>query len=100
MAARVEIFATAADVANAVSERVIAAALAQPDLVLGVATGATMAPIYRALVAADHAGRVSFAGLRCFSLDEYIGIPARHPSSYRAEMRAQFYGPIGLDAAR
>lgn len=100
MAPRVEVFSTAAEVTTAVAEHVIAAVIARPDLVLGVATGATMAPVYRALVAAHQAGRLSFNRLRCFALDEYIGLPDGHPSSYRAEMRAQFYRPVGLNPAR
>ena len=87
------------DVSKAAADTIIARVRAWPALVLGVATGATMAPIYRHLVAAHLAG-LSFAALRCFSLDEYIGLPASHPSSYRAEMRAQFYDPVGIPAAQ
>lgn len=87
------------DVANAAAQYIIGRIRAQPALVLGVATGATMAPIYRHLVDAHLAG-LSFTELRCFSLDEYIGLPATHASSYRAEMRVQFYDPVGLPPAR
>ena len=95
----IRIFPTAAAAAAETAREIIAAVTAKPDLVLGVATGATVAPVYRHLVASHRAG-LSFAGLRCFSLDEYVGLPATHKSSYRAEMRAQFYGPVGLDPSR
>ena len=93
--ADVRVFGTALDAASATADEIAAAVKAKPDLVLGVATGATVVPVYRRLVAAHHAG-LSFAGVRCFSLDEYVGLPAMHGSSYRAEMRAQFYNPVGL----
>ena len=31
-----------------------------------------------------HAGGLSFAGVRAFLLDEYVGLPAGHPQSYRS----------------
>jgi glucosamine-6-phosphate deaminase len=72
----------------------------KPDLVLGVATGATMVPLYAHLVAAHRAGVADFSQVRCFSVDEYVGLPASNPASFRATMAARFYDPIGIDPAR
>ena len=97
--AEVRVFATALEAAAATADEIVAAVAMQPRFVIGVATGATVAPVYRYLVAAHHAG-LSFAGLRCFSLDEYVGLEATHRSSYRAEMRTQFYSPVRLPASQ
>ena len=74
-------------------ERLIAA---KPDAVLGLATGSTPLPVYRAL-----ARRVSESGLdvshvRGYALDEYVGLPAGHPESYRAVITREVVEPLGL----
>lgn len=71
--------AVAALVADAVEDLLSA----NPDSVLGLATGTSPLPVYAELVARQRAGRVSFAKARAFLLDEYIGLPAGHPQSYR-----------------
>src|SRR5690554_358794 len=66
--------------ANAI-ERVLQEA---PTPVLGLATGSSPLPIYDEL-ARRHADRgLSFARARGFTLDEYVGLPADHPESYRS----------------
>lgn len=55
----------------------------KPDAVLGLATGSSPLPVYDALAQRCAAGRVSFARARGFTLDEYVGLPAGHPESYR-----------------
>ncbi len=46
----------------------------KPELVLGLATGSTPLPLYRALERRAGTG-VDFSRLRGFALDEYVGIP-------------------------
>lgn len=55
----------------------------KPGAVLGLATGSSPLPVYDALARRCAAGRVSFARARGFTLDEYVGLPAGHPESYR-----------------
>jgi glucosamine-6-phosphate deaminase len=61
----------------------------RPDAVLGLATGSSPEPVYDDLVARYQAGAVSFARARAFQLDEYVGLPAGHPESYRAVLQRQ-----------
>lgn len=61
------------------------------NAVLGLATGGTMSPVYQLLVSAYQQGRVSFADITTFNLDEYSGLAPDHPRSYRSFMRAAFF---------
>ncbi len=92
-------FSTTDDATAAAAWFIMARLQTKPDLVLGVATGATMVPIYANMVAAHRAGVADFSQLRCFSVDEYVGLPATNPASFRATMGAHFYDPIGIDPA-
>jgi glucosamine-6-phosphate deaminase len=38
--------------------------------------------------------------VRGFALDEYVGLPAQHPQSYRAVLEREVIEPIGLDPRR
>ncbi len=94
--AEVRVFDEAGQVADAVCAAVVDAVRAKPGLVLGLATGATMVPVYARLVAAHRAGLVSFARCRSFNLDEYCGLPADHPGSFAATMRRLLFDHIDL----
>lgn len=67
----------------------------KPDAVLGLATGSTPLPVYRAL-------REEFSGtdvsrVRGFALDEYVGLAPEHPESYRSVISREVVEPLGLD---
>ncbi|MFJ9564181.1 glucosamine-6-phosphate deaminase [Streptomyces fuscichromogenes] len=79
----------------------IAEAMAQllrhtPDALLGVATGSTPLPIYQALAAKVRAGAVDTSRARIAQLDEYVGLPAEHPESYRSVLRREVLEPLGI----
>jgi glucosamine-6-phosphate deaminase len=81
----------------------IAEAMAQllrrtPDALLGVATGSTPLPVYEALAAKVRSGAVDASRARIAQLDEYVGLPAEHPESYRSVLRRQVLGPLGIPA--
>jgi glucosamine-6-phosphate deaminase len=67
--------------------------------VLGLATGSTPIPTYRALARMVAAGALSFATTRTFNLDEYRGLPASHPQSYRAFMDAELFDRVDIPKA-
>lgn len=94
------ILADAPQAANATAERIIAVLRDKPKAVLGLATGATMEPVYAALVAAYRGGRVSFSRATTFNLDEYVGIPPDHPGSYRATMNRLSFDHVDIDLSR
>lgn len=70
------------------------------DAVLGLATGSTPLPVYRALAAARAPGEHDLSLLSAFALDEYVGLPTRHPESYRAVIDREVVEPLGLDPER
>ncbi|MDI3385922.1 glucosamine-6-phosphate deaminase [Streptomyces sp. B-S-A8] len=70
----------------------------KPDALLGVATGSTPLPIYDALIAKVRGGGVDASRARICQLDEYVGLPAGHPESYRATVLRQVVEPLGLPA--
>ena len=69
---------------------------ARPACVLGLATGSTPLPLYRALVARYRAGRVDFSRVRTFNLDEYAGLASGHPQSYRRFMQEKLFDHINI----
>ena len=71
----------------------------KPDAVLGLATGGTMVPVYQQLVARFKQGGISFAGVRSFNLDEYIGLAPSHPCSYRTYMQRELFDHIDIEPA-
>jgi len=81
--------------------RIIAKELrARPALVLGLATGRTMERVYACLVALHREQGLDFSHCSTFNLDEYIGIPAEHPGSYRSYMEAHLFRHVNLAAER
>ncbi|MEU1160116.1 glucosamine-6-phosphate deaminase [Streptomyces sp. NPDC005921] len=68
----------------------------KPDALLGVATGSTPLPIYQALTAKVRAGAVDTSRARIAQLDEYVGLPAEHPESYRSVLRREVLEPLGI----
>lgn len=62
---------------------------ADPEAVLGLATGSSPLAVYDELVA-RRADGLSFARARAFMLDEYVGLPADHPQRYRNVIEEEF----------
>lgn len=70
----------------------------KPDAVLGLATGSTPVALYQQLIAAYQAGKISFARVKSFNLDEYLGLAGTHPQSYRYFMQQQLFDHIDIAA--
>ena len=66
----------------------------RPDAVLGLATGSTPLTTWRAL--ADRG--LDLSRVRGFALDEYVGLPAGHPESYRSVITREVVEPLGVRA--
>ena len=69
---------------------------AKADTVLGLATGSTPLPVYAALAESFRANPLDVSRVRGFALDEYVGLPADHPESYRTVIARDVIGPLGL----
>lgn len=81
------------------ANRIAACVNADPDCVLGLATGSTPIGLYAQLVEDCKAGRVSFAGVTTFNLDEYRGLDPKHVQSYRYFMQDNLFNHVDIDVA-
>lgn len=70
-----------------------------PRAVLGVATGSTPLRVYAEVSRLVGERTLDVSGVRAFALDEYVGLPASHPESYRSVITREVVEPIGLDPA-
>lgn len=71
-----------------------------PRAVLGVATGSSPLGIYERLAADVDTGRLDLSEASAFALDEYVGLPADSPLSYRSTIARTVTAPLRLDPAR
>ncbi|MDO5628851.1 MAG: glucosamine-6-phosphate deaminase [Mobilicoccus sp.] len=76
------------------ADAVSALLASRPDAVLGLATGSSPLSVYDELVTRYEAGPLSFARVRAFTLDEYVGLPADHPEVYRTVIERDFVGRV------
>lgn len=77
-----------ADQAAAAAAAMVREAINGGITTLGLATGGTMLPLY-AHLRAD--GGPDMRALRCFNLDEYVGLPPDHPASYQHYMNEALF---------
>lgn len=92
------IIAKDADEVGAVAAGIIARRVDAGELrVLGVATGSSPLPVYRALQEHPSPG---LRGLTVFALDEYVGLPYEHPESYHSVVEREVAAPLGLSGDR
>lgn len=64
--------------------------------VLGLPTGSTPLGMYRELIKMYEDGKLSFANVVTFNMDEYIGLPPAHPQSYHYFMQENFFKHIDI----
>ncbi len=93
-------YTTASRAAAAAAAIVTAHLSRNPRLVIGLPTGNTPIPMYRALVRAYEQGRADFSRATTFNLDEFLGLGTRDPGSYRAFMKAELFDRVNLPSTR
>ena len=82
-----------AEAAAGIAAKVIAKLIREnPNAVLGLATGSTPLPLYRALIAMD----LDWSKVVTFNLDEYIGIPRDHAQSYHSFMWENLFQHVNI----
>ncbi len=87
-----------ADSAAREAARLIAEELrANPQLVLGLAAGRTMEPVYDNLVRMHREEGLDFSRCRTFNLDEYVGLATDDPSSYHHLMKERLFSRVNID---
>jgi glucosamine-6-phosphate deaminase len=85
----------------ATGARLVADAIAElvrrrPSAVLGLATGSSPEPVYDELARRHAAGAIDLSQVSVFLLDEYLGLPADDPASYRHVIERQVVAPLGI----
>ena len=100
--------------AAALATRVLAAIVANPELVLGLPTGRTPLAFYRELrersggpsrrprrsrATSRGGNRIDWSQVRTFNLDEFVGVDGSDPGSYRAFMQAELFDHVSIDPA-
>jgi glucosamine-6-phosphate deaminase len=84
--------------ARYIAERINAfAPKPEKPFVLGLPTGGSPLGIYRELIGLRKDGKVSFAQVVTFNMDEYAGIGADHPQSYHRFMWDNFFNHVDID---
>lgn len=94
------IFPDTSSIADYVSTALINKIKSKPEVVLGVATGGTMEPIYARFVEQARQQQLDVSRLTSFNLDEYVGLDADHPKSYAAYMHEHLFKHLGFDGSR
>ena len=72
------------------------AAVSDRPFVLGLPTGSTPIATYEELIRRHKAGEISFRNVITFNMDEYVGIPEKHPESYHSFMHRYFFDHIDI----
>lgn len=96
----IRIFETPDDTAAALARRIAEAVGERPDLVLGLPAGRTPVATYSELRRLHAAGTVDCSRVITFNLDEFAGVEASHPGSFRTFMDRHLFAGIGLRPAQ
>lgn len=93
---RIAIVDSHEEIARLAADRVMEVYRAKPDFVLGLATGSSPIGLYDELVRRHEAGEISFAKVRSFNLDEYVGLPKDHVEGYANFIRRHLVGRVDM----
>ena len=78
------------------ADMITAAVRKNPKTVLGLATGSTPVPMYKEMIKACKAKKVSYRQVKSWNLDEYVGLPGTHDQSYRYFMNENLFKGIDI----
>lgn len=71
----------------------------KPDAVIGFATGNTPLPLYEKMVADHKQNGTSYAKVKAFNLDEYVGVDPKDKASFARFMHDNLFSKIDIDPA-
>ena len=91
---------SAEEAARFAARLVMQALQAKPGMVLGLATGRTMEPVYAELGRLHREEALDFSACRSLNLDEYVRLAADNPHSFRHFMRRRVARVVNIDPAR
>lgn len=70
----------------------------KPNSVLGLATGSSPIGLYKQMIVDFKAKVTDYSQVVTFNLDEYIGLPNKHPESYISFMQRNLFSHINIQA--
>jgi glucosamine-6-phosphate deaminase len=85
---------------NTVSTMVVERVLSHPTSVIGLATGRTMEPVYASWAKLMGVLRPDISKCFFFMLDEYLGLPENHPSSFKSYIKKHLMNPLALQPSQ
>ena len=85
---------------DAVTTIVMDKITSHPSLVIGLATGRTMEPVYEEWVARAQKNSIKMDKVFFFMLDEYLGIDNNHPSSFKTYIKQLLMIPLKLSESQ
>jgi glucosamine-6-phosphate deaminase len=97
---QLQIFENADQAAQALARRIASVLRSDPDVVLGLPTGRSPVAAYADLRRMHAAGSVDFSRASTFNLDEFAGIAADHPGSFRRFMEEHLFRGVNVDRDR
>ena len=97
---KIRVFDTPEDSAQAVAQRFAQQIRSRPDTVLGLATGRTPVRLYAELRRLHSEGAIDFSRVETFNLDEFAGVAADHPGSFRRFMQAHLFDGVNVAPSR
>ena len=96
----INVFESTDELARAAAEQIASEVRERPSAVLALPTGRTPITVYEELVRLHRSGRADFSHATFFGLDEFVGIPADHPGSFRQFLERHLFRPLTVNPTR
>ena len=90
----VHVFDTSKELYQTVSQKIKNQILSHPNMLLGLATGETMIPLYSELKSILEAKEL--LNIHTINLDEYVGLDRDHSQSFYHFMKTHFFDPFKI----
>lgn len=96
---KITVLPTKKEVEKYVAQLFLAQVKAQPQSVLGLATGGTMVPIYETLIRESQRQHIDFSQVTTVNLDEYVGLSSKDEQSYHYYMQHLLFKHLNITQA-
>lgn len=93
---KVTVLKTAEEIGVAVAKIFTDEVKANPDCILGLATGASPIPTYNNIIKTHKEESISFKGVKTYNLDEYCDLPKADKNSYYTFMHEQLFNSLDI----